>query len=77
MSLFKGKELFAGYTVVGKLSSHHDGEREVYEAKDSEGRKVALTVFDLKSPRYAVSHSPRKRQPDFIEIGRASCRERV
>lgn len=67
MSLFKGKELFAGYTVVGKLSSHHDGEREVYEAKDSEGRKVALTVFDLKSPRYAVSHSPRKRQPDFIE----------
>lgn len=67
MSLFKGKELFAGYTVVGKLSSHHDGEREVYEAKDSEGRKVALTVFDLKSPRYAVSHSPRKRQPNFIE----------
>lgn len=59
--------MFAGYTVVGKLSSHHDGEREVYEAKDSEGRKVALTVFDLKSPRYAVSHSPRKRQPDFIE----------
>lgn len=55
------------HSVKHYLSSHHDGEREVYEAKDSEGRKVALTVFDLKSPRYAVSHSPRKRQPDFIE----------
>ena len=66
-AILKQKTEFAGYKVVGKLSSHHSGEREVYEALDSDGHKVALTVFDLKAPRYAVSHSSRKRQPDFIE----------
>lgn len=58
---------FAGYRIVGKLSQHHDGEREVYRAVDGEGRRVALTVFDIKCLRYATDHSARKRQPDFIE----------
>ena len=58
-AILKQKTEFAGYKVVGKLSSHHSGEREVYEALDSDGHKVALTVFDLKAPRYAVSHSSR------------------
>ena len=31
---------FAGYKVVAKLSKHHDGVREVYEALNDEGRKV-------------------------------------
>lgn len=58
---------FAGYTVVSKLSSHHDGEREVYKATDGDGRNVALTVFNIKCLRYATDRSARKRKPDFIE----------
>ncbi len=58
---------FAGYKVVGKLSQHHDREREVYRAVDGEGHTVALTVFDIKCRRYATDRSARKRKPDFIE----------
>lgn len=65
--LLQDKKLFAGYKVVRKLSRHHDGEREVYLATDTEGRKVALTVFNIKSRRYATDRSARKRHPDFIE----------
>ena len=57
---------FAGYKIVGKLSHHRDGEREVYLAVDGVGRSVALTVFNIKSSRYAANRSTRKRQPDFI-----------
>ena len=66
-SLINKSTEFAGYMVVRKLSRHHDGEREVYIATDEEGRKVALTVFDIKCRRYATDRSARKRQPDFIE----------
>lgn len=65
--LLQDKKLFAGYKVVRKLSRHHDGEREVYLATDTEGRKVALTVFNIKCWRYAMDRSARKRHPDFIE----------
>lgn len=58
---------FAGYKIAGKLSRHHDGEREVYQAVDSEGRSVALTVFDIESSRYSSGGSEREQQPDFIE----------
>lgn len=58
---------FAGYRIVGKLSRHHEGEREVYHSIDGEGRQVALTVFDIKCRRYATDRSARKRLPDFIE----------
>lgn len=58
---------FAGYKIVGKLSQHHDGMREIYQAVDSDGRSVALTVFNIKSRRYAADRSTRKRQPDFID----------
>lgn len=58
---------FAGYTIVDKLSHRHDREREVYRAIDREGRSVVLTVFNIKSRRYAVDRSKRKFQPDFIE----------
>lgn len=66
-SMINNNTEFAGYKVVRKLSLHHDGEREVYMATDGEGRKVALTVFDIKCRRYATDRSARKRQPDFIE----------
>lgn len=66
-SMINNNSEFAGYKVVRKLSRHHDGEREVYMAFDGEGRKVALTVFDIKCRRYATDRSARKRQPDFIE----------
>lgn len=58
---------FAGYKIVGKLSHHHAGKREVYRAVNGEGRSVALTVFNIKSRRYAADRSIRKRQPDFID----------
>lgn len=66
-SMINSNSEFAGYKIVGKLSQHHDGEREVYHAVDSEGRNVALTVFNIRCRRYATDRSARKRQPDFIE----------
>lgn len=66
-SMINNNSEFAGYTVVGKLSHRHDGEREVYHAVDGEGLSVALTVFNITSGRYAADRSTRKRQPDFIE----------
>ncbi len=66
-SIIKNNTEFAGYMIVGKLSQHHNGEREVYHAVDSEGRNVVLTVFDIKCQKYATVHNARKRQPDFIE----------
>ncbi|WP_300915129.1 AAA family ATPase [Bacteroides acidifaciens] len=66
-SMINSNSEFAGYKIVGKLSQHHDGVREVYQAVDCDGRSVALTVFNLRSRRYAADRSARKRQPDFIE----------
>lgn len=75
--LLENNSQFAGYTVVRKLSMRHDGVREVFLAKprsviegtneDSEELYAVLTVFNLKSKRYAVDGSSRKRVPDFIE----------
>lgn len=66
-SMINNNSEFAGYKIVGKLSQHHDGVREVYQAVDCDGRSVALTVFNIKSRRYAADRSTRKRQPDFID----------
>lgn len=67
---------FAGHKVVRKLSTRHDGEREVYLARcsdepDSETADAPenfriITVFDLKSKRYSNGSTSRKRVPDFI-----------
>jgi len=68
MAILKLHTIFAGYMVVKKLSQHHDGEREVYCAYNTQnGKKFALTVFNLKCKRYEVDGIARKRQPDFIE----------
>ena len=66
-TLLTRNDFFNDYVVGEKLSTHHDGEREVYEATDSKGKKVVLTVFNVKSRRYAVNGCARRRQPDFID----------
>lgn len=75
--LIQNNSQFAGRMVVRKLSTRHDGEREVYLTKskavvDSKRKDMPeelgiLTVFNLKSKRYVVDGSSRKRVPDFIE----------
>ena len=68
--LLKINSWFAGRVVVSKLSTRHDGVREVYLTKWQEGvseKLGILTVFNLKSKRYEVDGASRKRVPDFIE----------
>lgn len=75
--LLQNNSQFAGREVVRKLSTRHDGEREVYLTKskavvdgkteDALENLRILTVFNLKSKRYGVDGSSRKRVPDFIE----------
>lgn len=75
--LLQNNSQFAGRKVVRKLSTRHDGEREVYltkskavvdgKAEDAPENLGILTVFNLKSERYEVDGSSRKRVPDFIE----------
>lgn len=61
---------FAGYRIRQKLSCRYDGEREVYLAMDSEGKKVSLVIFNLDSARYRDFSSPTGKPEDFIpEIG--------
>lgn len=75
--LLQNSSQFAGRMVVRKLSTRHDGVREVYltkcpavvdgETEDALESYGILTVFDLKSTRYEVDGASRKRVPDFIE----------
>lgn len=58
---------FAGYKVVDKLSKHHDGVREVYEALNDEGTKVVLTVFDVESQFYSNDANQHTLPEDSIE----------
>lgn len=51
-SILQNNIRFAGYTIVCKLSAHHEGEREVYMATDPEGKKVILVVYDLARGLY-------------------------
>lgn len=66
-SFFKPDTEFAGYKVVSKLSQHHDGVREVYEALNGEGSKVVLTVFDIESQRYSGGFDVNAFQPESID----------
>lgn len=65
--ILKNSSHFVGYKVVGKMSTNHDGEREVYRVKDADGKDVALVVYNLKCPLYHCQRMSRKRVPDFIE----------
>ena len=44
---------FKGYKVITKLSTHHDGEREVYQIWYGECQIGVLTLFDIRCERYA------------------------
>lgn len=75
--LLENNTLFAGHRVLRRLSARHGGEREVYAANVSPAESAAgeetaeydavLTVFNLKSKRYAVDDIDSNRVPDFIE----------
>lgn len=45
---------FAGYRMDYRMSCHHDGEREVYLARDADGGMAVMTVFNLSAPRYST-----------------------
>ncbi len=66
-ALLQNNTQFAGYTVVGKLSTHHDGEREVYLVRDADDEVAVLVVYDLDCDRYVCKNVSRRRTPDFIE----------
>ena len=67
MSILKQHTTFASYMVVSKLSTYHDGDREVYLVKDSKGYDIVLTIFNLECKRYNVDGIAHKEVPDFIE----------
>jgi len=59
---------FASYSVVERLSKHHEGVREVYRVLNLQsGDEEVMTVFNLKDTRYAVDGVSRKRTSDFID----------
>lgn len=69
-NMLETQDRMAGYTIGEKLSSRHDGEREVYAAVDAEGTHVVLTVFDLQAERYSEGRKEGKQGIDIIdEIG--------
>lgn len=67
MNLLKDQTMFAGYKVVGKMSRHHDGEREVYHVVDENDNDIVLTVYVLTSERYANNELTRKRTAISID----------
>lgn len=67
MAILKQHTTFVDYKVIRKLSTHHDCDREVYLAKDSDGKEVVLTVYNLDCDLYHCDKVSRKRVPDFIE----------
>lgn len=48
-SLLKPGTSFANLDIVRKLSTHHDGKREVYRCMDAKGYPYILIVYDLES----------------------------
>lgn len=67
MAILKQHTSFAGYTIAGKMSTYHDGDREVYHAVDTGGQEVALIVYNLDCDLCYCEKVSRKREPDFIE----------
>lgn len=76
-SLLKPNSVFLNYAVVEKLSTHHEGTREVYSAVDIYGRDIVLVIYNAKSKRLAAMNDGENTQPDFIdEIGfYKSCKD--
>lgn len=66
-NLLKLQNRFSEFLIKEKLSTHHNGEREVYLAEKDSSKPIVLTVFSLDSPRYAGNYSDDMTDPDFIE----------
>lgn len=66
-SLLKPNTVFLNYGIVEKLSTHHEGTREVYSAVDTDGRDIVLVIYNAKSKRFAAVKDEDKTQPDFID----------
>jgi len=67
-SILQKNSRFAGYSVVERLSKHHEGVREVYRVLNLQsGDEEVMSVFNLKDTRSAVGGVSRKRIPDFID----------
>ena len=58
---------FEGFRVGKKISSSHDGEREVYLVTDNVDETYVLTLFNLSEGRYA-SAAKNKRDIKIAEI---------
>lgn len=66
--LLKDKDIFVKYMVTEKVNQHHDGEREVYRAYDTQrDKEFALIVYNLGCKRYESEGIARKKVPDFID----------
>lgn len=66
--ILKGNDTFAGYTILERISSHHEGIREVYHVKDGEtGEDAVMTVFNLSEGRYSSEEANGKSVPDVID----------
>ena len=66
--LLKDKDIFVKYMVTEKVNQHHDGEREVYRAYDTQrDKEFALIVYNLGCKRYESESIARKKVPDFID----------
>lgn len=60
---------FAGYRMDYRMSCHHDGEREVYLARDADGGMAVMTVFNLSAPRYSTgsNHEDERDSADQLD----------
>lgn len=66
--LLKDKDIFVKYMVTEKVNQHHDGEREVYRAYDTQrDKEFVLIVYNLGCKRYESEGIARKKVPDFID----------
>lgn len=66
--LLKDKDIFVKYMVTEKVNQHHDGEREVYRAYDTQrDKEFVLIVYNLGCKRYESEGIVRKKVPDFID----------
>lgn len=52
MAILKKNTIFADFKIIDKLSRNHDAVREVYLAKDNEGKKLVLTIYNLNCSKY-------------------------
>lgn len=65
-NIFNIGDEFEGMRIVRKLSSHHDGHREVYLVENKEDKKLVLTLFDIASEYYDLTPEGNEENPDDV-----------